>query len=138
MPLGVDGLGPGLSQYRYDLNDLNGAEENQITRGSKFLAKLINPQAETQKYLKFNQDLDEGASNKLYDFLFVQMSNEQFWEEYLDSRVKLKKDQATENYENFECGLISTQLDHLKVLTIIQKDSGCQTPTEEFQKQNYN
>ena len=24
MPLCVDGLGPGLSQYRYDLNDLNG------------------------------------------------------------------------------------------------------------------
>lgn len=29
-------------------------------------------------------------------------------------------------------------MDHLKVLTIIQKDGGQQTPTEESLKQNYN
>ena len=76
MPYCVDGLGPGLSQYRYDFTDLNGAEENQITRASKFLEKLINPQPDSPKYLKTHQNLDEGQSNKLYDFLFVQMSNE--------------------------------------------------------------
>ena len=69
MALCVDGLGPGLSQYRYDLNDLNGSEENQITKGSKFLEKLINP----SKASAAEQDpsSDEGASNKLYDYLFI-------------------------------------------------------------------
>lgn len=56
MPLCIDGLGPGLSHYRYDLNDLNGHEENQITRGSKFLERLISPQSENPKSLKLNQN----------------------------------------------------------------------------------